>query len=184
MKLKLTFLTIIFFGLGLYYLAQGGIYPMAIVNNTIISKRDFIKNYQAAAVYYRNALKTYAGKEIKGKSANEFMLELKRAVLDSLIENVLIYSELKNQVGDQLTALLEDKIPPFKESAALTVYGLNAADFKEIVLAPQARKEILENQLSLKNKNLDDWLKSARKSAKVYLFTFRVNWDGEGVVAK
>ena len=44
---------------------------MAIVNNTIISKRDFIKNYQAAAVYYRNALKTYAGKEIKGKITKE-----------------------------------------------------------------------------------------------------------------
>jgi len=183
MKLKLTFLTIIFFGLGLYYLAQGGIYPMALVNNTIISKRDFIRSYQAATVYYSNALKTYAGKEIKGKSANEFMLELKRAVLDNLIENVLIYSELKNQVGDQLTALLEDKIPPFQESAALTVYGLNAADFKEIVLAPQARREILENQLSLKNENFDDWLKFVRKSAKVYLFTFRVNWDGEEVVA-
>lgn len=181
MKFKFTFLVIIFSGLALYYLIRAGFYPVAVVNYTIISRREFTQSYQAATVYYKNALAAYVGKELDNKSARELVVELRRAVLDHLIENVLIYNELENRVGSELVVLSEKKIPPFRESAALAVYGLNAADFKELVLVPQAQREILESRLESENGNLDEWLTDARKSATVVLLMFGFEWDGASV---
>jgi len=98
-----------------------------------------------------------------------------------LIENVLIKSELKIKVGADLPALVKKKIPPFQESAA-AVYGLTGAEFKELVLTPQAHRELLEGRLSLENADFQSWLHEARQNAAVYIFINGLKWNGTEVV--
>ena len=183
MKFKIIFLFIIFFGLGFYYLVHNGFYPVAIVNSHWISARTFKREYQTALIYYQNAIKTYTGQDLAIQQRPDFVKELRRAALDKLIENTLIYSELEIRIGKELSEIVEKKIPSFQESA-ISLYGLESAEFKDLVLAPQAQREILEGQLASEKKNFDEWLAKARQTAKVRLLATGVVWDGVQVVMR
>ncbi|MEK9186097.1 MAG: SurA N-terminal domain-containing protein [Patescibacteria group bacterium] len=128
MKLKIIFLLIIFLGLAGYYVIRSGYYPLAIVNRTPIFASKFIENYGSALVYYQNILQTYP--KDTAFDTSEILDELKRATLDKLIEDVLIYQELGRVVGTtEVSRLVSEKIPNFQESA-VSLYGLTPERFK------------------------------------------------------
>lgn len=176
MQFKILFLAIIFFGLLGYYLIHGGLYPVAIVNGSPIWARDLIIQRGAAIVYYQNALR------VSFPEGSKDLTEIRRAALDKLIENVLIYKELRNRVGAELGGLVDRKMPVFKDSVA-AIYGLTPAKFKELVLEPQARRELLEGRLFLDKESLGDWLWQARKKANVIILSSRLGWNGSGTVS-
>src|SRR3989338_9610853 len=107
MKYKIIFLVIILFGLGSYYLVRAGYYPLVLVNSTVILANEFRNNYNAAAVYYQNIFNTYSPENLKKINIPEFLDELRRATLDKMVENVLIYSELNREIRNDLPILLE-----------------------------------------------------------------------------
>ncbi len=181
MKYKIIFLAIVFLGLGSYYFVRSGLYPVAIVNSTFIWSKSYREHYNAALIYYQNLFANYSKEEMEKVNIPDFLQELRRATLDKLIENVLIYGELENKVGKDLSSLVERKLPAFEDPAS-SVYGLSPAQFKEMVLVPQAQREILEGRLFLNKQTMDDWLLQARSSAKVFILSSSFTWNGSEVV--
>ena len=138
-------------------------------------------------VYYEKALKTYA-KDSQTLEANEIKKEIKRAVLDNLIENILIDRELKKELkqGD-LDNLVKKKISDISESqtadkAVETLYGFSFSEFKERVLEPQAKKEILSDRLFLASVDFNERMKSVRSQANIMIFLPGLKWSGEEVI--
>lgn len=180
MKIKILFLSIIFLGLLSYYLIHSGNYPLAVVNGSFIFAKDFNLQYNSAVVYYQNFLRARPEEQTKIRDAKDFLQKLRRATLDKLVENVLIYKELKIQVGGQLAELVGRKIPDFKDSVA-AFYGLDREQFKSFVLEPEARREVLGGRLFLNKISLDEWLVKARQSARVIILSAEMKWNGQQV---
>lgn len=177
----LTFLTIVFFGLGSYYFIHFGYYPVAIVNSKLITAKALNEEYVVAYRYYAGAALLAGKVEEIGKP--EFKKELRRATLNDLIEKVFISGELQKRIGEDLGGIVQNKISASVsdtdnlEEAAQSLYGLSLADFQEMVLVPQAKREILEGRLFLEKKELGGWLVEAASNAKVFILTPEFYWD-------
>lgn len=165
-----------------------GVYPIALVGISPIMVNDYNGNYSTSLNYYEKALETYA-QDSQVLKADEARQEIKRAVLDNLIENILIEKELKKEIKQKdLNALVENKIKEISESqitdkAIETLYSFSLSEFKERVLKPQAKKEILEDRLFLAGIDFDERMKSVRSQTKVMIFLTGFEWNGEEVIS-
>ncbi len=176
-----TFLLILFVGLGAYYLVHYGYYPVALVNSQMITANRFEVEYAVAYNYYVRALS--ASKDTDPRT-REFKKELRRAVLDNLVEQALVRQDLNQRIGRELDQIVQGKIlnsqkldPQTIEETARVVYGLDLSEFESLVLVPQARKEILQGRLFLEKKNYEEWLREAKKNAKVFIVTPEFYWE-------
>ncbi len=175
--------------IGLGWFIFGGNYPIAFIDFSVISARDYNKNYSSSLNYYEKALKTYA-QDSQVLKADEAKQEIKRAVLDNLIEDILIDRELKKEIKqDDLSALIEKKISEISESqiadkATETLYGFSFNEFRERVLKPQAKKEILGNRLFLAGIDFDEKMKDIRAQARIKIFLSGFKWKDGEVVAE
>lgn len=178
-----SFLLILFVGLGAYYLIHFGYYPVAMVGGNLITANHFETEYVVAYHYYARA--AIINQDVDPDS-REFKRELRRAVMDNLIEQSLIRQDLDQRIGEDLPDIIENKIISAQRSDLKTIeenakalYGLNLADFKSLVLVPQARREILQGRLFLEKQDYDKWLQGARKKATVFIITPEFYWkDG------
>ncbi len=182
----IIFSLIILVGLSIFFFVSGGYYPILSVNGRWISARTFWKNYRADSVYYQNFVQVYKSR-IKDADLNSLKpSDLKRSVLTELIESILVDEEVRKELGSNLGGLVEDRIgkinqdSEFKKTAE-KVYGLDYNDFKDEVLVPLAKEEILAGRLFLQGKKLDDWLASAKHSSKVKVFSTQFYWDGSEI---
>ena len=177
----------IFCGLAAYYVVRLGYYPVAIVNSSLITARSLNSEYLVAYQYYSRVL---ADKKEFDVQSLDFQKELRRAALNDLIENHLVYEELKVKIGNDLEGVVEGRIEISEadrlnlEEAAQVLYGLSLTNFKEIILVPRARREILEGRLSSEKKSLDGWLADASQSAKVFILTPEFFWDKNKVAVR
>lgn len=184
----LTFLIIVFFGLGSYYFIHFGYYPVAIVNYKLITAKALNEEYVAAYRYYAGASLLVGKADDIDKP--EFKKELRRATLNDLIEKVFINKELQKRIGKDLGGIIQNKISASAngkdnlEEAAKSLYGLNLADFREMVLEPRAEREILEGRLFLEKKDLNSWLSEAAQDAKVFIVTPEFYWDSNKVALR
>ncbi len=176
-----TFLLILFVGLGAYYLVHYGYYPVAVVNSQIITANRFEIEYAVAYNYYVRALSVSKDTDPRTR---EFKKELRRAVLDNLLEQALVRQDLSSRVGKELNQIVQGKIlnsqkldPKTLEETARVIYGLDLSEFESLVLVPQAQKEILQGRLFLEKKEYDQWLQDAKKNAKVFIVTPEFYWQ-------
>src|SRR3989344_400831 len=140
------FLIIIASGLGLYTVIHNGFYPVALVNFHIISAHNLEQNYNAAIRYFNNALLTYGSDPEILKKA-ESKNEIRKAALNKLITDWLVFTETKKRLGNDLNQITEKIISqeltsPRIEEAVREIYGLSLEDFKKQVLLAQAYQEI------------------------------------------
>ena len=178
---------------GLLFISYG-YYPIAFVNHphssmggmngTFISARTFLKNYGVASVYYANFLKTY--QPTASDAARLSSDDISRAVMDQLVENVLIDQGAEKEVGGDLGVLVKEKVDqassdPELGKKAEALYGLSIGDFREKVLKPQAERDILTGRLFLRGEKIDDWLANAKQSSRVVFFSGRFHWNGTSV---
>ncbi|MEK7549130.1 MAG: hypothetical protein AAB496_01400 [Patescibacteria group bacterium] len=171
------------------YFILSDFYPVALVDFKIINARDFNKDYSGALIYYKNALDVYV-RDSALINADEVKNELKRAVLDNLIENILIDKELKSELSfSDIDELADKKIEEatrgksVKEEAK-TLYGFYYEEFKDRVLIPQAKKEILEERLFSKRENFEEKIIEAKSKAKVMIFLSGFEWNGKEVIIR
>lgn len=143
------------------------------------------KDSAAAYSYLRNTI-LVSGNDPAVVDLPESQLEIRRATLDKLITDSLIYNELKLRFGNEFQAIAERNIGQYIgdneniENGAKTLYGLDLLEFKKRVLMPQAYREILEGRMYLNNEDFSEWLESARANASVYILTPDLQWeDGE-----
>jgi hypothetical protein len=165
-------------------------YPVAFVNWRPIAAKSFETDYSSARIYYQKALETYDRNQAVVLDSLEIQKELKRAVLDKLIENVLIEEELEKRLkNDDVEKMVAEKIKEAIKEKDIkkeveTLYGLSLEEFKERFLKPQAKSEIFASRLLLENKNFDEELKKIKKEAKAAIFLPGFKWNGERVIMK
>ena len=178
-------LFVVFMGIGLGSLisVRNGIYPVAVVNSDVITMKSIDKSFSAAYTYYQNALLVY-GRDPNELKTTESLMEIKRATLDKLVVDSLILMELKKRVNSQeYTAIAEKNIQNVLDSnqgiedASKKLYGLDFPDFRQMVLEPQAYREILQGRMFLNNENFDEWLKKARADAFVVILSPSLKWE-------
>lgn len=167
---------------------RNGIYPVAMVNFQIISARDLEKDYNAALRYFHNALLTY-GSDPAILEKNSSQNEVRRATLNKLITDILIFEEAEKRLGGDLDAITEKIISQNLnsqnlEKAVSEIYGLNLEDFKKQILVGQAHREILEGKMFASKENFDQWLAGASAKARVIILLPDFSWDGKQVVVK
>ncbi|MBI4193342.1 MAG: hypothetical protein HY536_01815 [Candidatus Colwellbacteria bacterium] len=180
------FIACIVLGLGTFYALRLGYYPAAVVNGSLIGARTLDDSVASVEHYYDQAIATYG--ELATVPQDVSSLELRRATLDKLIENQLIYATLREEIGEHQLAqavtgkisALQDQNPDLKEAVA-TLYGLSFERFETLVLVPQARLEILIEQLTSSESSFPSWIEGARQKARVLIFEPDLAWDGSQV---
>lgn len=188
-KILIILLVVIIIAFIVFVLA-GGYWAVAFVNKSSVSHREFNDWYGAALNFYQSNLKM-AGKDPKVLDSDDARKELKRAVLESLVESKLIEEELKNRIGQSvLDMMVQEKINKTDinnenlKKGAEVLYGLSTEKLKEIVLTPKAEEEILEGRLFSENKNLDNWLKEKKAQSTVIITLPGFFWENGEVKTK
>lgn len=156
-------------------------YPVAIVNGAFVSARSFADASIAAENYYRKMLAVYGSAEAP---ADEFLSMVRRAALQSLVEDSLVHDELRelyeeeplrlavnHRVGEVLAAA------PAISEAVEEMFGLPLIQVSEIIFAPQARVEILRTDMG--EEAFSAWLQKELKNAEVEITLNDLQWvDG------
>ncbi len=167
-------------GFGALYLVRQGWYPVAIINSEIVWEYNLDKEVRAAEYYYQQALRPGSGQALQRDSGQILVThgkQIRTTVFKNIVERKLVSSALKKELNNtELTASINNAISPYLENlnlerAAIALYGLNLTDFYELVIIPQAEKELLYKQLQKNGINYSDWLSQAEKSAKIILLT-------------
>ena len=187
-KTTIIIALILTIGIGAYIIISHS-YPVVLVGSQLISAGDFREHYSGAYKYYRNILELYA-KDAAVLNADETKKEIERAVLDGLIEDVLIDEELrKTMSAADLNRIVEERISKIENGEKISkeasvLYGFSADDFKKRVVIPQAKSDILGNRIFLENGNFEEKLKELKRNAKVVILIPGFSWIGEGVAIK
>lgn len=181
-KISLSFLVFIGVLLALYFGFSTRAYPVATVNDTFISARAFGAVTTAATTYYTHLL------EISGATSStdqtEFTAQMRQAAMQGLIEDQLVLAELRKEYEPAAlsTAIKARVDKAFNVSEADTseavseLFGMNVADFKEFVLEPEARVELLVTNLQARNLEFKNWLDEQLLSARVSIAVSDLTW--------
>jgi len=154
-----------------------GYYPVAFVKPAdsgwlgwrLVFAKTLDANYSIALNFYKS--------QLKGNQAlnlSDVQDEIKRAVLQSLIESKIIESEINKKIGtSEFKKQIDEKLNKFdlntdkiKEGAKL-LYGLSVEQLKNTVLTEQAKREIAASLFGSPDKNFNDWLSEKFKSSKI-----------------
>lgn len=183
-KFYIFLIILIIFGGGLIFIFRAGWHPVALVNSQLIWDWALEKEHASALVYYGNAVQTYEDIDPAKKQEQLELIQgdLRRAVLDKIIEKIIISNGARQLIGDNKDLLVKNKIEKYLENTKLTaaakeLFNLDPNDFRNIVLVPQAEKELVEEQLISEGRDFDNWLLQQKKQARVYLFTKEFSWS-------
>jgi hypothetical protein len=175
-------------GVGAYIIISRS-YPVVLVGAKTISAGELTDYYNGAYKYYQNMLELYM-KDTAVLNADETKKEIERAVLEELIENALIDGELRRLMSaEEINGIVQEKISKIGdiekiEKGAAVLYGFSADAFRQKVLIPQAKSDILKDRIFLENGNFEEKLKELKRSAKVAILIPGFSWNGESVVIK
>lgn len=164
----------------------GNFWAAAFVNKSAISHSD-VEDYYNAALHFYQAEVKFKKEDLSYFNSDEARKEIKKAVLQSLIEDKLIEEEL-NRVLDKkiLNIMINEKIAKtdfgtdnFSKGVEM-LYGLSPDKAKEILLVPKAKEEILGVRLMAENKKLEDWLRDKKLASSIIITLSNFYWeDGE-----
>jgi uncharacterized small protein (DUF1192 family) len=109
--------------------------------------------------------------------------------MQALIEDRLIATELEKTYGvQQLAAAVDGEVSAALAGSTQTtpqaitqLFGLSVEEFSEVILAPQARIELLQAELAKSNIDFDAWLTSALLKARVSIVVRDLGWRAGSV---
>ncbi len=171
----------------IYGMVSNGFFPAAYADGEFISIRAQEAQLAAATSYYDVIIKQAPPQGNTPKSVKEILPEIRRGVTEKLIENSIIRRQFLKKINDS-QKLVDAKVndPALdKEEAKKNIkalYGMEVPAFKQMVLVPQARKELLAAKVAEEKLNFDEWLKEQKKKAKVIVFLKGLKWNGTEVV--
>lgn len=167
-----------------------GYWPIAMVGYTPITYNTFKGNFLMADHYYRSNVKI-AGEDERVVDAKEIQRDMQRATMEGLIEQILIDGELKKRYStNDLDRLIANKTDGFDlgtedmKKATELLYGLTPEQFKELLLLPKAKQELLEGNLTLQNGTFSSWMGEKKKEAHISVFVPSMYWNGSEVKLK
>ena len=194
MKRFLTFQNVVFGGaillsFFLIILALGW-YPIASVNGDLISARHFRQYVDSALSYQATSFSTYSASSTRLLAASQQSeAQLGSVALDELIEHQLIFQGVEEKIQDSHVQLTKDKVANYREQpeligASRDLFRISPELFSNVLLEPEARRELLRGRLFLDGVVLDEWLIEKRKSAKVRIFSPTYIWQEFQVLVK
>lgn len=167
-----------------------GNWPIALVERTPVTYNTFKENFVMADHFYRSNLKI-TGKDDRVVMAKDVQRDLQRVTMEGLIESILIDHELsKRYTASDLQQLIDNKLSGVDlsstdmEKGTELLYGLTTDQFKQLVLIPKAKQEILEGNMMLQGGKLEDWLATREGEASVSVFIPTLYWNKNAVEIK
>ena len=162
-------------------------YPVATVDDDFIPARQFQLAATAAQTYYQKISEVYG--EVSSTSDAILIAETRAAALQALIEDVVIARELVRTRGEQgLDTEVSARVASALASSSMVtdesvgaLFGLTVEQFKEIVLEPQARFEMLADTFTKKGEAIESWLQSELRRSRVSVLISDVAWTGDHV---
>lgn len=190
-----TILFFTLFGIAFIWLvSRQGWYPVALVGVRPIWAADFRENVRGTKQFYESQGRASKDPEIQKRvTSPEAKKEIERGVLQAMVEDALIRSASKALRIGNVSARLEEKVGRASESTespqdldrgVFLLYGWRFEDFKKRVLLPQARRELVQEELKKRGEDFDAWLGSIRGNARVSVFTAGLDWQEGSVVTK
>ena len=114
--------------------------------------------------------------------------EIKISTLDKIIEKIVISKGWKQYGGQNSEKIISQKVDKYLKGqsqklsqAANTLFGLSLLDFRNLVLVPQAERELLEEKFKAESRDFGNWLKNQKAQANVTIFTKEYRWTGEKI---
>lgn len=185
---KKIFFSLIFIFAFFIVLALGGFYPVAVVDGSPVFYRTW-QRAEGAAIKFAQTSARMAGQappDLSRQENAELLLGIKRDTLTFLIEDRIIGisgSRVLNEFEARADAKIEEALRASSqvEAGAKLAYGLGPEDFRELVMLPQARKDVLMETFRARGQNYEEWIALARRSTSVKLYFVPFSWDGEKV---
>lgn len=170
-----------------YIMVLKGFYPVVFVGYHPILAFEFDENVKAAKQFYQT--QGLVRPDLKIDWANDdgkrILKEIKNKVILTMIENKIIDSVLNEEKfrgvfedADKKVAavLAEQEISPDFTEGIKLLYGWDLKNFKERILIPQARQELIKEKLKSENINFDNWfLEKKRNSGMIIFFIGKFN---------
>lgn len=170
-------------------IVMAGLYPVALVNGSPIWRNSLRKAEEAEKKLTNTQAKSFGFKPVNfTSSANKDLLNgLRQDILTTLIDNKII-KEDGVKVVEKFEELSRKRMMDTLQGggadlskAVRTVYNLSLKDFENMVLLPQARRDVLRVFLANEGKNFEEWIKEIKSKKSVKLFLVPYRWDGEKV---
>ena len=143
---------------------------------------------------YREVKKLYGGlKAFDGISQNNPTedSELKRLALNEIVGGIILDElieetnpELQDRANELLGAAFEAAQNPPLEEAGKGLYGLSAADFKKLILLPQAKRDALTEHFESDPERLEELWNALLNTADVKIYFPGFYWEGGEVKIK
>ncbi len=164
-----------------FYMAK--IYPVALVNGSPVWYRTWERSLGGTA----HALAVQARANNTPFTPDALLISaVRKETLSSLIENKIIISQGRVLVS-QFDTETEKRVAkavggsPNIEKGAQFMYGFSAANFHDLILLPQARREVVHEELMRVNISFDAWLSGDKKKSRVHIFLPDMQWTGDDI---
>jgi hypothetical protein len=157
------------------------------VNGQIITAREFSSTFRAGMSYSQEFF-SMASSSVSSTSPSP--AELQAVVLDQIVENILVSQEIERELGPDAKQLTDAKVARYDGSrklheAAARIFRIPYQEFAQILLVPQAKRELLVGRLFLREEKYEDWVQKARREASVAVYSAEFKWqDGKIISAQ
>lgn len=159
------------------------LYPVAVVNGSPVWYRTWDR-YAMGIVHALIVQTRLTGTEFHPDGG--MVSAIKKNSLNQLIEDIILAkagSTLFHDFNGISNQRIHDAIAssPDLENAALLMYGFTTEDFRNFILLPQSRREVIGNEFDKKKINVEAWLAGIKKKAHVRLILTPYTWDGDTI---
>lgn len=177
-------LAVVVFGVA----TASGFYPVALVDGAPIFFKTW-RRAEQAAIRFLNVQGSARGVgpvDFYAAENADLLLGVKRDTLTFLIEDKILQQEGETVVEDFDAVSAQKVAAVFQESGSLEqgaqlLYGLSREDFNELVLMPQARRDVLSEAFAAKGRDFEQWFREVRRNKNVRLLFVSFVWSGEVV---
>lgn len=179
------FIAVVLAGAGVFYVLHNGLYPVALVNGSAISANEFERVATAALHFYVKSSEAVKRRTLTPEEVDTLYAEIRRGTLDKLIGERLVDVELTARLGERAHVLAEGKVDTASSdelrAAVPVLYGMAYADFRDMLLVPEAKVEVLKESLGRDSLDAQTWFSSARRDARVLIGLPKLIWKNGGV---
>lgn len=160
-----------------------GFFPIAKINGGLLWHWEF-SAYQGAFNRFRANIESQNQPSPSLGFQNIKDADLTMSLLEELIVRKIIFrigdksfTHFNKNAEDIIGEALGGKEAQSLSEAAKTLYGLSFAEFKELILLPEAREIALRRSIESSGQNYEEWFLQQLKTADVKIYFYDYQWE-------
>jgi len=158
----------------LFFVWQANWYPILNVNGSRIWAGDYLNQLEGFERYRRLSQDEFDEGEVRRGILLSFIAD--SLVKDELLRRKIPANAAKTLVEEALDTQNKDEF----EQATKQLYGWSIRELKEFSLLPQARQDILTEELNKDKEEFNVWLQDHLQNADIKIYFLPYEWqDGE-----